>query len=364
MAQIDKPNQYFNTLTYTGDGVSPKTITGVGFQPDWLWVKRRNDAAGHNLYDAVRTAGSDKNLQSNGNGAEGSGSPNLYGYVNAFASDGYTTTAGTTDNTSFNKNNDTYVAWNWLANGSGSANTDGSINSTVSANTTSGFSIVTWTGNATESTIGHGLSSAPTIFIVKNRTDAGNDWRVGQVLTSSNNMTDGNGYYLDWNDTKASTNPGSAVLFGATPTAPTSSVFTVGTNNGINGSGDDMLAYCFHSVKGYSKMGSYIGNGSTDGTFVYTGFKPAMIIIKAQSAVADWYILDNKRDPENVVEGALRPNLSNAESTTINDTDFLSNGFKIRSTSGSTNGSGTTYIYMAFAENPIVGSNNIPATAR
>ena len=353
---INKPTDYFNTLLWSGTGAS-NSLTGVGFQPDWTWIKKRSNTADHRIFDSVR--GATKALKSNATQAEGTESQAL----TSFDSDGFT--LGTDDFT--NGSGSTFVGWNWLANGSGSANTDGSISSTVSANTTSGFSIVTWTGNATESTIGHGLSSAPTIFIVKNRTDDGNDWRVGQVLTSSNNMTDGNGYYLDWNDTKASTNPGSAVLFGATPTAPTSSVFTVGTNNGINGSGDDMLAYCFHSVKGYSKMGSYTGSGNNNnGTFIYTGFKPSFFMIKNTTTATGWQMWDNKRNTFNVVNKRLFPHSSNAEATTTM-LDFCSNGIKLRDADTSdprTDKSGDVYIYMAFAERSLVGTNGVPALAR
>ena len=351
---INKPQDHFNTLLYTGDGTSSQPQTGVGFQPDWTWIKTRSTTGGHQIFDVIR--GATKVLSSNTTDAESTNADSL----KSFDSDGFT--LGGSGGTSFNGR--TYASWNWLADGSASSNTDGSITSSVSANTTSGFSIVTWTGNATDSTIGHGLSSAPEFIIVKNRTDLGNDWRIAQTVTASNNMTDGNGYYFDWNDTKASTNPGSAVLWGATPTAPTSSVFTVGTNNGINGSGDDMLAYCFHSVKGYSKIGEYKGNGSTNGPFVYTGFKPAWLMVKVASGTTGrWYVFDNTRSVDNAVDKFLSVDSTNAESTS--DTlDFCSNGFKFRSSNAAWNGAGNGHIYMAFAERSLVGTNGVPALAR
>ena len=357
---IDKPDDYFNTIIYSGNASNPRTLTGVGFQPDFTWLKNRTNANGHTLADAVR--GANKTLSSDGTGAEITDKND--GHLDAFTSDGFTVGAGVTSDDRVNNGSYTYVAWNWLANGAGVSNTAGSINSTVSASTTSGFSIVSWTGDGTNATVGHGLSQAPTIYIVKNRTDV-TDWRVGQVLTSSNNMTGGNGYYMELNDTKASTNPGSAVTWGSPPTAPTSLVFTVGSNNAHNGSGDAMIAYCFHSVKGYSKFGSYTGNGNADGTFVYTGFKPAMIIIKRTDSAEQWQISDNKRNTFNVVDKGLFPSGDFVESSSSSYyIDYTSNGFKLRNTATWFNASGGTYIYMAFAENPFVTSTSIPTTAR
>ena len=348
---IDKPTDYFNTKLYSGTG-SSQAVTGVGFQPDWIWFKCRTQAQNHNLFDVIR--GSNKIIQSSTTNAEATSTALL----TSFDSDGFTVN---TDG-GVNGSGQTYASWNWLANGTGSANTDGSISSTVSANTTAGFSIVSWTGSGADATVGHGLSQAPTIFILKNRTDV-SDWRIGQVLTSTNNMTDGNGYYMELNDTKASTNPGSATTWGATPTAPTSSVFTVGSTNAHNGSSDNMIAYCFAEKKGYSKFGSYTGNGNADGTFVYTGFKPAMVILKRSSNTSDWYMFDSKREGYNVDNDELYANLNYVEDT-ADRLDILSNGFKMRTTGANLNGSGDTFIYMAFAENPLVGSNFVPNNAR
>ena len=346
---IKKPSDYFNTILYTGDNSSPRTITGVGFQPDMNWSKIRSEVNDHWVSDAVR--GANKIIRPNGTDDElvnGSG-----GYISSFNSDGYVIASGSASNNNFNKSSGTMVSWNWKANGAGSSNTDGSITSTVSANTTSGFSIVSYTGNLTSgATVGHGLDSAPKMVIVKNRSIT-EDWFV---LHTSASATAGS--YLKLNLTDA-VSSGNSIVFNNTN--PTSTVFTVGSVNGTNGSGNNMIAYCFADVKGFSKFGSYTGNGNADGTFIYTGFKPAFVLIKA-NASADWYLIDNKRSTFNVMEASLKANTSDAESTTIQDMDFLSNGFKPRSTSGSTNGSGTTYIYMAFAEEPLVGDN--PATAR
>ena len=346
MAQINKPDEYFNTVLYTGNG-STQSITGVGFQPDFLWFKNRDETQWHQIYDVIRGIGSTSYyLSSNTTNGENSTTNSLTGV----SSDGFSLG----NNTGVNGSADNIVAWNWLAdNTSGSSNTDGSITSTVSANTTSGFSIVSYTGNLTSgATVGHGLDSAPKMVIVKNRSIT-EDWFV---LHTSASATAGS--YLKLNLTDA-VSSGNSIVFNNTN--PTSTVFTVGSVNGTNGSGNNMIAYCFADVKGFSKFGSYTGNGNADGTFIYTGFKPAFVLIKA-NASADWYLIDNKRSTFNVMEASLKANTSDAESTTIQDMDFLSNGFKPRSTSGSTNGSGTTYIYMAFAEEPLVGDN--PATAR
>tara|TARA_B000000477_G_scaffold124499_1_gene132324 strand:- start:1045 stop:2115 length:1071 start_codon:yes stop_codon:yes gene_type:complete len=353
-SSITKPSDYFNTKLYTGNG-STQSITGVGFQPDWVWIKSRGDTSWHRSLDVVR--GATKELYQNESSAEATEANGL----TSFDSNGFSIGS----NSGYNGNTVNFASWNWLAGGTASSNTDGSITSTVSANTTSGFSIVTWTGSGADATVGHGLNSAPTLIIVKNRTDNSTDWRVGQVLTSSNNMTNGNGYYLELNDTKASTNPGSANQWGSTPTAPTNQVFTVGSNNSNNGSSDNMIAYCFHSVKGYSKFGSYTGNGNSDGTFVYTGFKPAWVICKRSSGTGNWQMFDSKREGYNVDNDGLQANLSNAEATD-DDLDILSNGFKLRGSGNDLNGSGSTYIYMAFAEEPLVANVglSIPATAR
>jgi len=339
---INKPSEYFNTKLYTGNGTT-NAITGVGFQPDLLWIKARSSAYNHNLYDAVRglSAGA---IISNTTDAEDS-----VQRIATLDADGFTTSS--TNYTYTNASGTTYVAWNWLANGAGSSNTDGSITSTVSANTTSGFSIVTYTGNGTGgATIGHGLGTAPACVIIKNRTSGVYDWLVyhkalGATKYMALNRTDASATSaIGWNDTE-----------------PSSSVVTLGTANAVNTNSSNYVAYCFAEKKGYSKFGSYTGNGNADGTFVYTGFKPAFVLFKPSSAIENWQIHDNKRPSYNPCDN-IAPNNSSAEATTNDFVDLVSNGFKLRSATYSA--SSVTYIYMAFAENPLVGTNNIPATAR
>ncbi len=356
---IDKPTDYFNTVTWSGDDTSPRNITGVGFQPDLVWGKVKSRIGNHWLIDSNRgTTGSlYRVLNADDTATEqttNSGGTTSYGVVTTIGTDGFTVADGSLGDLNVNNTGDTYVSWNWLAGGSASSNTDGSITSTVSANTTAGFSIVSWTGSNANATIGHGLSSAPEFITIKNRNDA-SSWLT--YLT-----TIGAGNFLRLNETNASAS-------GSTPfnnTASTSSVFSVGANNDTNGSSDSMIAYCFSSVRGYSKIGRYTGNGSSDGTFVYTGFKPAWVMIKRTDTTNNWLMYDNKRDPDNLVGGILFPNLSNAEDvqTTNNILDFTSNGFKLRSSSAATNASGGSYIYMCFSENPFVTSTGIPTCAR
>ena len=338
---IDKPSDYFNTKLYTGNG-GTQSITGVGFQPDLNWTKGRNVCTFHMLTDAVR--GVTKAIQSNTSTAEQTFASGL----TSFNSDGFT--AGNSNDINGNYN---YVSWNWKANGTGSANTDGTISSTVSANTTSGFSIVSWTGNGSAgATVGHGLGSTPKMIIVKRRNTAA-QWNVYHESL-------GNTGALYLNDTRTF----NVVAGFWNNTSPNSTTFTLGTDAAGNASGDTYIAYCFAEKKGFSKFGSYVGNGNADGTFVYTGFKPAWVMIKASSTAQSWQMSDNKRDTFNAVDHRLRPNESGAESTSPEWIDFCSNGFKLRNNDVAWNGSGQTYIFMAFAENPLVGTNNIPATAR
>jgi hypothetical protein len=337
---IDKPDDYFNTVLYTGTGATA-SITGVGFQPDLVWIKRRSDTEFHVWNDAVR--GVPKNIYSNSTNAEDSGS-----LMSAIISDGFTVQT----DASVNSSGSTYVAWNWLANGAGVSNTAGSITSTVSANTTSGFSIVSYTGTGSNATVGHGLGVAPKMVIVKGRSYIG-DWKV----YNSNVGATFQGFL---NGTEA--------FQGSSPTiwnstAPTSTVFSIGTNSGVNTSGGTIIAYCFAEVKGFSKFGSYTGNGSADGTFVYTGFKPAFVMLKRTNDTAHWQMQDSKRIGFNPENERLYASDSAAEQT-INFIDLLSNGFKCITTDAGANGSGDNFIYMAFAENPFVTSTSIPTTAR
>ena len=347
MAYISfQPKDHFNTKIFTGNG-STQSITGVGFQPDLVWVKNR-DHANHNvLFDAVR--GGSKVIYANLTNAEATASG-----VTAFDSDGFT--LGNDSDT--NRNTNSHASWNWKANGQGSSNTDGSINTTyTSANTTSGFSISTYTGTGSAGTIGHGLGVAPAMIIVKRLTGSAEAWTVYHQSLDASAPQD---KYLHLNSTDAVMD--SAGMWN--DTAPTTSVFSVGSTGVTNGSGGTFVAYCFAEKTGFSKFGSYTGNGNADGAFIYTGFKPAFVIIKGSSNTENWHMYDNKRDTFNPTDQALQPNTSSAEFTETNVLDFLSNGFKLRVTGGGHNGSGVSYIYMAFSDQSIVSSNGVPATAR
>ena len=342
---VNKSTDHFNTVTYTGNG-SNQSITGVGFQPDWCWIKRRNGTASNELYDAVRGVG--KVIYSDAPDAQVTHGTS---YFNSFDSDGFSFLAG---NNGLNGNSNTYAAWNWKANGAGSANTDGTINSTVSANQTAGFSIVKWVGTGANGTIGHGLNAVPKMVIVK-CLDAGVNWFVYHQATGNTKEL-----YL---------NTSGAPYSGTTAwnsTTPTSSVVHLGAHNaGANKSGDDQIAYCFAEKTGFSKFGSYKGNGNADGTFVYLGFKPAFIITKKSSSTGPWDLFDNTRNVINPVNSRLHPSASDNEFTdAVMSIDFLSNGFKLKTTDNELNTNGATFIYMAFAEAPLVGSNNVPCTAR
>jgi hypothetical protein len=328
-------NDYFNVVLYTGNG-STNAITGVGFQPDWTWIKGRSGATDHGLYDAVR--GVQKQLESNNTDAETTETTGL----TTFGSDGFTVGALAQLNTS----SATYVGWNWKANGAGSSNTAGSITSTVSANTTAGFSIVTYTGTGANATVGHGLNVAPSMVIVKNRgvTD------VWCVYHSSL----GNTQVIILNRTDATVTATTAW----NSTSPTSSVFSIGTLVDVNRSTNNYVAYCFAQVAGYSAFGSYVGNGVADGPFIYTGFRPKYFILKNITSAQSWSVQDTSRSPYNVGSAVLLPNSSSAELTGTDFIDIVSNGFKIRhSSSGNNNNNGDTYIYMAFAESPFKYAN-------
>ena len=342
---INKSSDYFNTKLYTGNNTSTHAITGVGFQPDWTWIKVRNTGDSHRAFDAVR--GSSYYITPNATVVQNNSYP-----LTSFDSDGFTIgSSDTSVNGSYN-----YVSWNWKANGSGSSNSDGSITATVSANTTAGFSIVKWTGSGADGTIGHGLGVAPKMVIVKSLANT-TAWMVYHASLGNNkeiyfNATNAEGASTAWNTT-----------------TPTSSVISLdgGSGNGVNYSAD-YLAYCFAEKTGFSKFGSYTGNGNDDGPFIYTGFKPAFVMIKSYvGGTGQWLMFDNKRNDYNVVNKFLKVDDSAAEGTgsTANKVDFCSNGIKIRENNGDLNlSSSVQYLYMAFAEAPLVGSNNIPATAR
>jgi len=462
-SSITNPGDYFNTVLYTGNG-GTQSITGVGFQPDYVWLKERaSDAVDHKNVDSVR--GATKKLESNTNEVEGTATTT----VTSFDSDGFSLgSSGAT-----NENSDTYVSWNWLAGGTapavtyvvkvvsdsgnkyrfddfgtsavtlelqeggtytfdqsdssnathplrfytaadktggeyttgvtttgtpgssgaqtvitvaasaptlyyqcsshsgmggqantnstfGSSNFAGSYQSLVSVNTTAGFSIVTYSGTGSNATVGHGLGAIPEVMLVKERTGSANDWAVYHhkntsapetdylILNENNATADGN---TTWNDT-----------------APTSTVFSIGTGSTTNRSGSTYVAYCFVGKQGYSKFGGYTGNGNADGAFVYTGFKPAWVMVKVTNDGDNWHIIDNKRDPFNTMDSHLFANQNYVEVTDASYYfDMLSNGFKPRSTNNAFNASGKPYVYMAFAENPFVANDSgtvVPSTAR
>jgi len=338
-ATISNPAEYFNTVLYTGDDAATHAITGVGFAPDLVWLKNRDSTYFHHLADTVR--GDNSALFSNATNTENTDTNR----IKTLDSDGFTLGSNVAVNDGTTNTN--FVAWCWKANGSGSSNTDGSITSTVSANTTAGFSIVGYTGTGSAATVGHGLGVAPDFAIFKSRTQAGQDWLVGH---SSLNWAGDE--YLLLNSQAAKGSAGARW----NTTAPTSSVISLGTGGENNGSGQSIIAYCWNEVEGFSKFGSYIGNGSADGPFVYTGgFKPAFTIIKQSSAAgSSWVLHDAQRDTYNVVGQNLFADTSAAEST-FALLDYLSNGIKIRSGDSSVNASGQTYIYAAFAEAPFQG---------
>ena len=340
---IDKPSDYFNTVLYTGTENS-NTIS-VGFEPDFTWIKRRNSARDHQLFNS--TTGANTVLSSNLTSAEegtgaGGWTPNSDGFV-------------VHQHVKTNSNGDTYVGWNWKAETSftndASSTSVGSIDSAGSVNTDAGFSIITYTGTGSAATIAHGLGAAPAMILFKNRSRATN-WLVYHKDIAATKFL-----YLNVTDAEG-TDSGHF-----NDTEPTSTVFSVGGANGTNYSGENLIAYCFAEKQGYSKFGNYTGTGNVDGTFVYTGFSPAMIICKrTDGAGNDWRIIDNKRDFFNVSDARLKPNTSAAEDTNT-QLDFTSNGFKFRASAGDLNGT-STYIYMAFASNPLVTSSGVPATAR
>jgi hypothetical protein len=353
---IDDPSAYFHTQLYTGDGASTNAITNDAnagdFQPDWIWIKRRDGADNQHVFDTSR--GITKELNPNGTGAEGSGT-NL---VKSSDTDGFTLG----DNGGVNGSSETYVAWQWKANGGTTTTNDasatgvGSIDSVYQANTTAGFSIVTHTGSGSSGTIAHGLGTTPKWVLTKNRTDGSEDWANYHVGLSSAE------YYIRLNTTAAQA-AGSSVWG---DTAPSSTVITLGGANGKNNaSSKNYVSYCFADIQGYSKFGSYTGNGNEDGPFVYTGFKPQWILFKNRGAAEEWVLQDTTRNPNNPVTKNIRADSDIAEAdASALDIDFLSNGFKNRSDNAQLNSSGVVYIYMAFAEHPFVSSKGVPTTAR
>ena len=337
---IAKSSSFFNPTLYTGNGTVDTALTTGTFQPDLTWFKNRGTTESNMWMDAVR--GATYYIQSNSTAAEGNSSDK----ISAFTSTGVTLGSGAETN----ENSQPLVCWSWKANGSGSANGNGSINSTVSVDTTSGFSIVSYTGTGSNATVGHGLGVAPRVVITKPLASA-QEWCVGSESI-------GWGSYLFLNETSGSQS-------GSTywqSTAPTSSVFSIGTAGPTN-SASAMIAYCFAEVKGFSKIGrQYVGNGNADGPYVYCGFKPAWVMIKREQSGKGWIIMDDKRIGYNPDNQQLLANATDAEFT--NDyMNIYSNGFKIIDTNDDVNTSGNSYTYMAFGQ-PIVSTNNDIATAR
>ncbi|MDA9097041.1 hypothetical protein N9J50_01770 [Methylophilaceae bacterium] len=328
-------SENMNAVLYTGNGTG-QSITGVGFQPDLVWIKSRSDVDNNILQDAVR--GVTRQLFSNNTNAE----TNYTNGVTSFNADGFTVA---TSNWS-NENGQTRVAWNWKANGTGVSNTAGTVTTQVSANPTAGFSIVKWTGTASGTTMGHGLGAAPKVIISKPTSTTG-AWH--SYFSEIPNMN--NGYITLDTDNAFATG---IVIWGGSPNTTT---FTQVKSAYANLTGQTYIAYCFAEVEGYSKFGSYTGNGSADGPFIYTGFRPAFVMMKATSAVAgNWAIYDVKREVYNIADNLLFANLTNAEAVAQSKIDILSNGFKCRSTNSNSNSNNAPYIYMAFAENPFKNS--------
>ena len=347
-SSITNPRNFMNTVLYTGNSTDNRSITGLEFQPDWVWIKERGATNSHSLFDAVR--GANKQLQSNANAAQYDFSGDANQELKSFTSDGFTLGTGG----GVNNNSDTYVAWNWKAGtGQGSSNTDGSINTTyTSVNTTAGFSISKYTGNSTTgATVGHGLGATPKMIIIKSL--GVENWEVYHASLGNTQ-----GIYLN------ETNAAFTTSARWNNTSPTNSVWTMGNTSAVNASGVNYIAYCFAEKQGYSKFGSYTGNGNANGPFIFTGFKPAWIIVKKTSGSGSWWMRDNKIAPFNVASQVLIANSTGAETSGVGQMDFLSNGFKLRDTTDASNSSGGSYIYMAFAEEPLVASNFNVATAR
>ena len=327
MSIIDKPSDYFTTKLYSGTG-SSHAITGVGFAPNWVWIKHRNEANPHKIFDTVRGVG--KSIKSNSNDAEASNEEN--GYVSAFGSDGFTLVGGSTSSNDVNKSSGSYVAWNWKE-------------------LAGVFDIVSYTGNGSARTVSHNLGVVPKMMIVKRR-DAGGGWIV---------------YHASLGNTKISELHENAASQTSSAswnnTTPTTSVFTVGDANATNANNGTFVAYLFGDTS-MSKMGSYVGNGSNDGVMITTMFKPAFVMCKRTDGTGNWGMNDTKRDPFNGTSHTCDANNAGDADDVAIRMDILSNGFKLKTNSSNWNTSGSTYIFMAFASNPFTTSTGVPATAR
>jgi len=350
---IDDPSVYFQTLLYTGNATGSRALTNDGnsdLQPDWIWIKQRDSTKNHNIWDSSR--GVTKQLRANLNNAEATNTTN--DNLVSLNSDGFTL-GDDTDSVGVNENSKAYVAWQWKCNGgTTSTDTNGSQNSTVQVNSTAGFSIVKRTGTGSAgATYGHGLGAVPEVIINKGLNT--NEWY------SYFKAIGGGTHWMNLDETNAAIDDANMWH----DTDATNTVFTVGNSGGSNGSGVEYIAYCFTPIQGYSKFGVFTGNGNADGPFVYTGFKPAWLMIKETVSGGGWGMWDNKRTPTNTMKIRLLANTNAADDTSNdNSVDFLSNGFKMRTSSGSFNQNSTNILYMAFAEHPFVSSKGVPVTAR
>ena len=340
---INKSTSFQNNILWTGDGLTGRAVNGVGFKPDAVFIKCRSNGDGHAEYDILR--GANKRIAISETEDEATQTEGLQ----SFTADGFT--LGTLN--ASNADGRTYVSWNWLANGAGVLNEVGDLDSTVSVNTTSKYSICSYTGNgASGATVGHGLGVKPSVILIKGRT-VDDNWLMyhqyngatkGLATDTSNAVATSTTYFND--------------------TAPTADVFSLGNNGKCNTDGGTFIAYCFADLPGYFKAGTFVGNGNVNGTFVYTGFRPSFVIGKYNASTEDWFIFDDKRDPYNVNYHLLYGNVNNAEYTGASDrNDFLSNGFKMRTTDGKENANGARYIYLAFGQ-PIISNSGVCATAR
>jgi len=371
---IDDPSKYFQIALWTGDNADTRNITNDGnsdLQPDWVWIKSRsNDGNGfdHTVWDTSRGVSSSINtsLSTSQDDVEGLGenvtTTAQLGGVSAMLSDGFTVKEGTSadDARYVNENTRTYVGWQWKANGgTRTTNTESGNNpgGGYQVNTTAGFSIVDYTGTGSAGTMAHGLGAVPHAILFKARSESSNDWAVYHQGNTSAPATD----FLRLNTAGATTDNSNFM----NDTAPTSSVFTVNTGSKVNSDGETYIAYCFTEKQGYSKFGSYTGSGNDDGPFVYTGFKPAWVMVKNNGGSENWALHDSKRSPANGNKAELFPNIDSTESVGNVRFDLLSNGFKVRQGSATAiNDNGDTIVYFAFAEHPFASSKGVPATAR
>ena len=350
---INKSSEHFETLIYSGNASNPRTLSGLDFQPDWVWLKNRTDSNGHTLADSIR--GSNVSISSDSTAAEVTNKSD--GHLDAFTSNGFTVGAGGDGDARINDDSHTYVAWNWKAGGSASSNSDGNITSSVSVNTTAGFSIVSYTGTGGGKTVGHGLGVAPRVFFMKNRGSADYNWSVWHADLATPTTA-----RLALNTTAAQANNSSYWNDGV----PGATILNLGSDAGHNANGNTYIAYCFAEKQGFSKFGSYVGTAGNNATapFIHTGFKPAWFMVKNSNAASAWEIYDGKRNGFNPQVRQLRANEDAAEGSTDDLVDFHANGFKIRHQSTGINEDGDKFIYMAFAEEPFVSGTGVPGTAR